>query len=434
MSYLSLLNELDAPSRGPTTLAPPIVPGLSCAQVKALTAPQHESAVVIAGAGAGKTKLLVERVARLIKLGVPESRIAVVGFTRKSADEILHRLQIKLGQRATMPFCSTVHAMAYAVLKKENAGLKLATDSELDSVYDEIKDLEPKEFLDLSKGEKLLELHRAREMYDRSSAVGLFGQAYEEVLGERGLDDFTSLLSKASLQTRNLYDYVLVDESQDLSVLQVHFLRTVAPAAAFWYIGDPDQAIYAFRGAHSDMMSDLKKRCEGEYFLTDNYRCARSILTAANNVIKNNKRPYKIAWNPQNTKEGTVHVRSYATVSAEQEDIEAWLKTPGKERAVLARTQAQLAYYKAQGLNAFTVHEAKGLEWNEVRVLGCEEALFPHPMALPSEERRLFYVAMTRAKLSLELTFVESRSKKGTKRTLSRFIMEANLPDAAFIE
>lgn len=424
MSYAALFDNLNKTSRkdAPTKVR---VKTLSVEQQTAYDAPIRESAVVIAGAGAGKTRLLAERVAKILKEGANPDRVAVVGFTKKSSEEIISRIRQVLGPKAKMPVCSTVHAMAYSVLKKEKVEMVLASDDDLEAIYRELKELVPPELAGLSRPEQMLEMHRAREMYDKSSTTGMLGLAFEESLEDRGLCDFTSLLSRAAVSTRDAFDYVIVDESQDLSLLQVLFLRQMGPSAAYWFIGDPDQAIYAFRGAHADMMAELRTRCDAAYTLTDNYRCGVSILEAANRVIRNNRRPFAVQWNPKSSVKGVVTLKEYANVSEERDDVIEWLSEPGRTRAVLARTQAQIAAYKELGLTAHTVHEAKGLEWDEVRVIGCEESLFPHPMSTPADERRLFYVAMTRAKFSLELSHVAVRSRKGTKRTSSRFIAEA---------
>lgn len=424
MAYSAFFKELEtvAPRKHGAMLS---VAGLSDEQNKALNAPFQESAVVCAGAGAGKTRVLVERAAALLKSGASPKRVGIVAFTRKSAAEIVSRIQTKLGPKAEKPTCSTVHALAYALLSKSSTPIVLATEAQEACVLETLRELLPAELEDLSDSELLLQTSRAREEFDTTSTLGLLGLAYEQGLQEAGLCDFTMLLSQAARTVRDLFDYLIVDEAQDLSQLQLKFLKAIAPKAHTWFIGDPDQAIYAFRGAHAGMMDQLRVQCGIAYFLTTNYRSAQLIVSSANNVISVNPRNFAIQWRAERATQGQVLVVAYASAEAEFEATKAWLEERPKDRAVLGRTQALVQPYKALGLQGFTVHESKGLEWPEVRVLGCEEGVFPHPMSGVQEERRLFYVAMTRARDLLELTHCESRSQSKTKkRVASRFLLE----------
>lgn len=283
------------------------------------------------------------------------------------------------------------------------------------------------EFEPLSGEELLLAVNCAREGDALGSIAGLLSQVYEERLDAKGLGDFTSLLVRASNKTLDWYDHVVVDETQDLSALQLSFLRAIAPRAKFWFIGDPDQAIYSFRGAQASMMHRLIEETDTCYFLRTNYRSARNIVTHANNVISANPGRMAIDWRPHRTDEGSVQVVFHRHGDKEFEYACDWLREAPASRCVLARTQALLSPLKAMGLNALSVHESKGLEWDDVLVLGCEAALFPHPLAAVEEERRLFYVAMTRARNHLLLSSAGNRSSKNPtlqSRSPSAFLYE----------
>lgn len=428
MTYAALFNELTSsiPRKSGRPMA---APGLSEEQLVALNAPFSESAVICAGAGAGKTKLLVERVTALLRIGVKPERLAVVAFTRKSAAEIISRVKSKIGTKAAQPVCSTVHALAYSLLMKAGVAISLAEPADELAALAALQDLIPPALEDTSPADLLLALNRAREEFDKSSALGILGLAYEEVLLSKGLSDFTTILNLATEKIRNLFDDIIIDESQDLSQLQLKFLRSIGPKAVYWFIGDPDQAIYAFRGASADMMSTLKAESAAVYYLTTNFRSATKVVACANQLIQNNPRSFNVAWKASRELMGEVSVRSFSSAEAEFEDTVKWLSERPKERAALGRTQALVARYKAIGLPAYTVHESKGLEWPQIRVLGCEEGLFPHPMSAAQEERRLFYVAMTRARDTLEMTYCHSRSKnnRAKPRSPSRFLLEAQV-------
>lgn len=392
-------------SREPTRPA-----GLSEEQWLALKAPNKESAVICAGAGAGKTRLLVKRVARLLKSGVAPQKIVVVTFTRKAAAELLERLKTEVGARGVMPVCATVHALAYAHAKRHHHQFNLVEDEVLLDVVEDLKPLLPPDYADIGPKELLLTISRARESRTPEPTEQLLAGAFEELLRQRQWDDFTSVLSKGLELPSSQATHVLVDEAQDLSELQLAFLKRYAPHAHFWFIGDPDQSIYGFRGAHASMMHQLRELCTGFYVLSQNYRCGQAIVKHAMNVIVNNSGRFDISWTAANNEPGEVRVLAFDTAPEELAAAQDWLlSAPTGTRAVLGRTQSVLAELKGQGLPAFTVHESKGLEWDEVWVLGCEAGLLPHPMSPREEERRLFYVAMTRAKKDLTMSYAYER-------------------------
>lgn len=256
---------------------------------------------------------------------------------------------------------------------------------------------------------------------------------YEKRLRELELKDFTTLLSEAIEELHGLFDFILVDEAQDLSQLQQIFIKAIGtPRAKYWYIGDGDQSIYNFRGAHSGVMRELADNSEARYILSVNYRSAKSVVEHANRLIGLNQGRIDIQWTPHRTDEGSVAIKEFTTDEDELDAVKQWLAgAPAGTRMVLARTQALLTELKDAGLPACSVHESKGLEWNDVWVIGCEAGLFPHPLCTKAEERRLFYVAMTRARDNLIMSFANRRVRlrKGKpvlyRRSPSQFLDEA---------
>lgn len=411
MNYNELFADMAA-SKTPGRSSRPSAPGLSEEQQAALVSPYTEDAVICAGAGAGKTRLLVERVSALIQAGANPQRIAVVTFTRKAAGEISERVALRLGDKRRLPVCGTVHALALSILKRRKEDFQLASeDQELDCLQ-ALSDLLPEDFEGLTPRELLLLVHRAREQDEYQTLEGLIALAYEQRMTELALEDFTSLLARAAAIEDDRFDHILVDEAQDLSALQLKFIRAIGPRARFWFIGDPDQAIYSFRGAHASMMHELRESCAGFHVLSVNYRSSRSVVQHANNVIQFNKERFPVAWKAARELEGTVSVEAYAHGEIELAATIRWLSQSPKTRCALGRTQALIAPLKEAGLPAMTVHESKGLEWPHVLIMGCEAALFPHPLAARDEERRLFYVAMTRARDTLTMSYCANRSHK----------------------
>lgn len=427
MDYGALFNQLAAADDRAPKAAPALGVLLSDEQLTALHAPYGQSAVICAGAGAGKTRLLAERVSALVKTGANPARLGVVTFTRRAAHEMSARVLQSLGDKRRMPVIGTVHALAMSVAAKRRLPFTLATTEQQLECLSELVELLPEEFEPLTGPELLLAINCAREGDETGSVAGLLSQVYEDKLNERGLGDFTSLLARAASKPLDMFDHVVVDEAQDLSVLQLNFLRAIAPRAVFWFIGDPDQAIYSFRGAHASMMHRLIDETQACYVLRTNYRSAQRIVTHANNVISSNPNRLAIEWRAHRTDQGEVSVLFHHHGDQELETALQWLTEGPGTRCVLARTQALIAPLKARGLQALSVHESKGLEWPQVMVLGCEAALFPHPLAALDEERRLFYVAMTRARDSLVLSSAGTRSSKNPllqTRSPSPFLYE----------
>lgn len=394
-----------------------------------ILSPLKQSAVVYAGAGAGKTTVLIERVAKILReTGVSPEKVAVITFTTKAAAELKHRLQSKLGgAKAALPYCGTVHALAYKLLSAKRGEAVPIISPEAEAMLmtafkaelgEDVEDFTPQELTTL--------LARCREEDDYTSTAGIFAGIYQDRLDEYDIMDFTALLVNAAQVAWGAFDYILVDESQDLSKIQRVFIQQLGHAKTkYWFIGDDDQAIYAFRGAGSGVMAELVKEFGDHYILSTNFRSDRKIVQHALNVIEFNDDRVPIKWRANSTAEGAVSVRKF---ELEQQELDAVIQflqeNPGA--VALARTQQLIAELKEMRLPAMTVHESKGLEFDKVWILGCEAALFPHPLSLKEEERRLFYVAMTRAKHELICSYALSRNAKNkATRHVSPFLFEA---------
>lgn len=399
----------------------------SVEQQAALDAPYGESAVVYAGAGAGKTKVLVGRVAALLRAGVDPSRIAVVTFTRMAADTLLSRLQSQTGAKSVKPSISTVHSLALQVLARAKVPFRIPEPGQIERCLTQLKAELPDGYCDYSDQELLLKLDRCREQGATSSTLGLAALRFEQLQTAAGITDFTTLLGQGLAHAKPHFSHLLVDESQDLGMLQLSFLQKIAkPGARFWFVGDSDQSIYSFRGSESDMMTNLRALCQREYAMTVNFRSAQTIVRHANALIQHNAGRPGLTWSASRQDEGEVAEQEFETADDELNAAAEWV-AQRSGRVILARTQALLAQLKDRGLPALTVHESKGLEWPEVWVLGCEAGLFPHPLADLEEERRLFYVAMTRARDKLILSYCRQRSARNAKRSRSRFLDEADI-------
>ncbi len=290
-------------------------------QLEAITLP-HQSVLVLAGAGSGKTRVLTTRIAHLIQSGqVNPHGILAVTFTNKAAKEMLARITAMLPINPRGMWIGTFHGLCHRMLRThyQDAGLLQAfqiLDSAdqlasikriLKSLFADDKKFPPRQVQWFINNAKESGLRAAYVTIDDvfSRQMFEFYQAYEQQCHKEGAVDFAELLLRSyELLSRNeilcqhyreRFNHILVDEFQDTNPLQYKWLKLLAGtgtknAAAVFAVGDDDQSIYAFRGAYSGNMKDF----EHDFGITkvikleQNYRSHGNILDAANALIENN--------------------------------------------------------------------------------------------------------------------------------------------------
>jgi DNA helicase-2/ATP-dependent DNA helicase PcrA len=296
----------------------PILDSLNDAQRQAVTAPS-EPTLVIAGAGSGKTRVLVHRAAWLIDVeGVSPQGLLAVTFTNKAAAQMRSRIESLLKVPVQHLWIGTFHGLAHRMLRRHWREAKLPqnfqiidSDDQLRLIKRLLKGLEiddsrwvPKEvqwFINGQKDEGLRPQHIDDEGDpDRRQLVSLY-QSYEDVCQRGGLVDFAELLLRAHevlrdnaelLQHyRRRFQHLLVDEFQDTNAIQYAWLRLLAGDTGVPFaVGDDDQSIYRWRGARVEHIHRYQKDFPGTLVvkLEQNYRSTGTILNAANAVIANN--------------------------------------------------------------------------------------------------------------------------------------------------
>lgn len=354
---------------------------------------------VQAGAGSGKSRVMAYRAAHLVKTGTAPDNIVLVTFTRKAAEELSGRLQSR-GMRQP-PLCTTVHALAWKMHR-----LELASEEVLLDICTQLAS-------PMGPHETLLQVQRVRESGPGTHPHGELAKAYAEALHKQGLYDFSDLLM---LRPTRKFQHVLVDEAQDLTALQLQFLlNCLKPGGCLYLVGDERQRIYSFRGSDA-ALAELPRLRSLE--LPRNYRNATRVVDGANRLF-----PPGAFAPPRYMRQeaGELQLRVFVDEAAEHEWVSRWAAgSPPGSRMVLGRTQDSVGGLKAANLPAMTIHEAKGLEWDEVLVLGCEEGLLPHGAGDVDEELRILYVAMTRGRNAAVLTRCLQRNTKA--RRASRFL------------
>ncbi len=273
---------------------------------------------MLAGAGSGKTRVITEKIAYLVRQGMAPDRITAITFTNKAAREMSERTERLLARASDdrRPRISTFHALGLAFLQVEHAraGLRRGfTVFDADDTLAQLRDLLP-------AGTKADALATIRALISGFKDQGLDPEAalaaarspreldaanayahYQRRLAAFNAVDFDDLIARpvALLEAdaglaaawRERIRYLLVDEYQDTNATQYRLLRALAgPGGAMTVVGDDDQSIYAWRGARPENLLDLKRDYPALAVikLEQNYRCAQRILRAANRLIANN--------------------------------------------------------------------------------------------------------------------------------------------------
>ncbi len=306
---------------------PPIIPamnlldGLNPEQLAAVTLP-HQHALILAGAGSGKTRVLITRIAWLIGTHqASPAQILAVTFTNKAAKEMMSRLAAMLPINVRGMWVGTFHGLCNRLLRAHHrdAGLPqlfqiLDIADQLSAIKRLLKSLnvddekfKPRDLQYFINAQKEQGLRPAAvEAWDsfNRKRVELY-EAYEAQCQKEGVVDFAELLLRSyELLARNealrrhyqeRFRYLLVDEFQDTNILQYRWLKLLAgqspsEGAAMFAVGDDDQSIYAFRGAEVGNMRDFERefRVGNIIRLEQNYRSHGNILDAANALIQNN--------------------------------------------------------------------------------------------------------------------------------------------------
>ncbi len=295
-----------------------LLSGLNPPQLQAVTLPA-QSALILAGAGSGKTRVLTTRIAYLISGGhVSPHGILAVTFTNKAAKEMVTRLSAMLPINTRGMWIGTFHGLCNRLLRAHyrEAALPqtfqiLDSGDQLSAIKRVMKALNvddekypPREMQNFISGSKEQGL-RAHEVeafdpYTRRK-VEVYAE-YDAQCQREGVVDFSELLLRCyELLSRNTplrehyqerFKHILVDEFQDTNPLQYQWLKLLAGGHnSLFAVGDDDQSIYAFRGANIGNMKDLLRdfKVEAVIKLEQNYRSHGNILDAANALISNNR-------------------------------------------------------------------------------------------------------------------------------------------------
>ena len=420
--------------------------------------------MITAGPGTGKTHTLTRRIAHLIPSLKSNESILAITFTNKAARQMQDRL-MALGVRQSHLFVGTFHGFCLKLLRDHFEHTALPKDFKVATPEDIAGfDKDVRERISLLKSSQL------------AISPDDDYKAYQRYLRQNSWIDFDDILREALLlledeniagQLRRQYRYIFVDEYQDSNIVQNALLKVLAQEGVLLTaIGDANQSIYGFRGSKVELFRRFQEDFSPAEVLTlqENYRSAPSLLAASGQVMGGVQLLAKLST------QGKLIIHQAATDRAEADYVAHQIEKliggfdmntsrralrsfgdvvilyrlnaqrhvmvqslehlgvpyqvsqkPKKSEAycdedVLGQNEEELEY-NVEKVSLMTLHAAKGLEFPVVFIIGCEDQLLPLDLigmkGEPQEERRLFYVGMTRAKEHLYLTHAKRRQLFG---------------------
>ncbi|MCP3802982.1 UvrD-helicase domain-containing protein [Allokutzneria sp. A3M-2-11 16] len=548
-----------APAPGPLVEEPARPAPVDGTLLGGLDPDQHAAAeltegpsLIIAGPGTGKTRTLTHKIAHLVTAcGVPAQRCLAITFTRRAAEEMAERLAALVPEHAPKLTIATFHALGVRILREQHARVGLTSRF---GIADEAAQL--------TVLAELVGEESAKRALSSLSSDAELSDRYTEALRAKDLVDFDDLITvpvrllesspEVAAHYRERFQWISVDEYQDVDETQYRLLRLLAPENGnLTAIGDPDQAIYRFRGADVGFFLRFQEDYPGARTvrLTRNYRSGPHILAGAVQAITpttlvpgreltasgHHPEPALIGLHHATDEHGEAafvartidqllggssfhsldsgRVTGDGTQGLGFADFAVLYRTDAQAKAIMeALTRAGVPFQKrshdrladrpgvreivrelhfegtsgsvlerihqaatpethaaidllaplarrcgddlerfrteialgaevdtwdpkADLVALLTLHAAKGLEFPVVFVVGCEDGLLPMrwPGAEPdpeeeNEERRLFFVGMTRAQRHLYLSHAAQRVRQGTSRPMppSPFLADLN--------
>ena len=378
----------------------PLLQGLNPEQLAAVTLGRTH-ALVLAGAGAGKTRGLTTRMARLVQTGgVGPGGLLAVTFTNKAAKEMLTRLQAMLPVNVRGMWVGTFHGLCNRLLRAHWKAANLPQTFQILDTQDQLSAVKrlckqfavdeerfpPKQlcwFFAACKDDGQRPGDVVVRDDDTRKKVELY-QLYEDQCQREGVVDFAELLLRSFELLRDHDDirahyqqrfrHILVDEFQDTNKLQYAWLKQlVGPQTAVLAVGDDDQSIYAFRGARVGNMADFVREFQvsAQIKLEQNYRSHSNILDSANHLIGHNSQrlgknlrtdqgagePVRVFESPSDFEEArwvVDEIRQLVRGNAAEEPL------PRREVAVLYRSNAQSRVLETSLFNAGVAYKVYG--------------------------------------------------------------------------
>ena len=403
--------------------------------------------LVLASAGSGKTLTICAKIKYLIENNINPNEILVLSFTNNSVNDLKNKINEDIN-------IYTFHKLAIEILSDYNTYYSLTNDylefmikeiflSICNSISEEDLTYFVKEISSFIKLFKSYNINRSYlSKISRNNkllrVIEKIYDIYSDELYSQGLYDFNDLIMNACelIKRRGLkryYRYIIIDEFQDISLERFNLIKLIKESCSskIFCVGDDFQSIYRFSGSSIDMIINFKK-----YFgytkvikLTNTYRNPIELIKASNKFITKN--PYQIRKKINSKKSINKPIKIVYYIKNINIKLKKILDILPGEVLILSRNNnidyvldeeltldKDLIYYKDREFSFKTVHKAKGLESNNVILLNLnnsnygfpnkidnelQKKILPKNKYLYEEERRLFYVALTRTKNNIYL-------------------------------
>ena len=373
-----------------------IIAPLNDAQREAVTAPS-QAMLILAGAGSGKTRVLVHRIVWQIQVnGLSPQSILAVTFTNKAANEMRGRVENLLDSSASSMWIGTFHGIAHRLLRRHAEQARLPKDFQVLDSSDQQrlikriladlkiddKELPAKEvqwFINEKKDAALRSFHLVGNEDKNTRRFLRIYQEYEASCERSGVVDFSELLLRVYelfrdndnilQQYQQRFSQIHVDEFQDTNHLQYAWLTLLSPNRDnIFVVGDDDQAIYGWRGAKIENIYNFKDHYPTHQTikLEQNYRSSGAILKAANHIIANNKsRLGKELWTDLPDGEKISVYGAFSDVDEAKyvvDRIRSWVEDGNKrvDVAILYRSNAQSRQFEEQLMLTKTPYRVYG--------------------------------------------------------------------------
>lgn len=326
---------------------------------------ENPAILVLAGAGTGKTRVIIRRIEKIIEKGGYANKIVATTFTNKASREMKERLIKNIGMKSQAITCGTFHRISMNLLRLYGHHIGLPENFQILNEDDQSKLIKRlcKELGSDSRNPRniaeLISTHKESEKkITKDPFFTKLFNAYDEELRRTAFLDYSDLIQHTIFLFENkpeirksIADHILVDEYQDVNESQYKWIKLISEGKNLFCVGDEDQSIYSFRGANIKYIQKFEEDFPNAHIikLEENYRSTSEILTGAGNIIRKNRRKFEKNLKASTNEKGIIRItktlNEYEEANLVARKIAEWMRQKDDLKiGVLVRTNAQIAY------------------------------------------------------------------------------------------